>query len=73
MNMFSRECCLSNDFTRNGINIYIDFNAHDNSVGLLLIFNVAGHQFMKLIWIFKSINKNSSLVMVNSCLSLKTN
>ena len=29
-------------------NIYIDFNKHDNNVGLLLIFSVVGHQFMKL-------------------------
>ena len=38
------------------LDIYIDFNAHDNNVGLLLIFSVVGHQFMKLIWIFKYIN-----------------
>ena len=37
-------------------NIYIDFNEHDNNVGLLLIFSVVGHQFVKLIWIFKYIN-----------------
>ena len=37
-------------------NISSDFNEHDNKVGLLLVFNVVGHQFMKLIWIFESIN-----------------
>ena len=54
-------------YLRNGIKI--DFNAHDNNVGLLLIFSAVGYQFMKLIWIFKYINYNLSLVMVNSCLS----
>ena len=40
-----------NIFLKHGIDhsctpfIYIDFNAHDNNEGLLLIFNVVGHQF----------------------------
>ena len=53
MDMFLRECCLSS-FTRNGIKyVYIDFNAHHNNVGLLLIFkfSVVGCQFIKSTWI----------------------
>ena len=38
-------------------NISNDFNGHDNNVGFLLVSNVVGLQFMKLIWIFNPLIK----------------